>query len=877
MNKKQIYALVSVAMFSLAACATTPSSARQKYSVFVDSDGVMRRSDSKEEVSYYGTNYTVPFAHAYRALCRLGIDRKEAIRRDVYHMARLGINAFRLHLWEAEICDAQGNILENEHLDLLDFLIAELEKRGIDIVLTAQTNFGNGYPEKNTDTGAFTYDFDKCKIHEDPKAQRIQENYLKQLASHTNPYTGLSYGKDRAIIAIEVNNEPCHSGSKKQVTAYINRMVKALRRGGFDKPVIYNVSHNSEVTSAYYDADIQGTTFQWYPTGLVAGHKRTGNFLPYVDQYIIPWKDSIKNYGKFARFVYEFDPGDVLVSDLYPAIVRTLRKEGFQWITQFAYDPTDMARFNTEYQTHFLNLAYTPAKALSMAIAAEAAQEVPRGADFGKYPDNTRFGHTLLSEKGTALYNSPLKYICTGEFSDTPADIDSLELVAGVGNNAVVKYNGTGAYFLDRLDSGHWRLEVMPDVVLTEDPFRKPSLSREVGQIVYTSHPMTINIPSLGNDFFFTALNQGNTRSGRASGASIDIYPGVYLLSRDTPEPGKWTATTPFGPSRAASPLGNMYLGEYAAPKPSDSGIHLTSTPKPRISTDSPLPIHAIAISPEGVDSVVMYPAEASFWRNDNKLYPLANNCDKPYEWSALLKAPHHTGKYSYRLVAYSAGKPVSFPGAIPGTPLDWDFPEDAPLYTTDITESDTPLPVILPSQPYIAIEAGAIPYNQGAWLQTLPASISRPEMYKLEFTPEESGIRAVIRADFPDIPSLDTRFNTRKELYILLGDKPECVENMEIGLVDKRGISFTTTIHSDNLTLRPDGMYEATVPLHSLKQTATWLLPAAYPAFLTQCFNSAVSGKTLKLDEICGAVITLPDLQKDTRVRLLLRAMLLK
>ena len=39
--------------------------ARQNYKIYVDDKGVMRRSDTKEEVSYYGTNYTVPFAYSY--------------------------------------------------------------------------------------------------------------------------------------------------------------------------------------------------------------------------------------------------------------------------------------------------------------------------------------------------------------------------------------------------------------------------------------------------------------------------------------------------------------------------------------------------------------------------------------------------------------------------------------------------------------------------------------------------------------------------------------------------------------------------------------------------------------------------------------------
>lgn len=374
MSGKVLY-LIVLLLSGVFAQPLVCASNRQSYTLQVDKQGVLRRSDTGAEAAYYGTNYTAPFAHAYRALGYLGVDRKEAIRRDVYHLARLGLNAFRLHLWDVELSDERGNLRENDHLDLLDFLIAELERRGIDIVLTAQTDFGNGYPERNIDTGGFAYLFDKCDIHSNPQARKCQENYLRQLASHVNPYTGLSYGADRAIIAMEINNEPCHTSTSKQVTDYINSMVKALRRGGFDKPILYNVTHNPDVTEAYYKANIQGTTFQWYPTGLVNGRKRYGNFLPHVDNYTIPWEETMAGYRGKARFIYEFDPGDLLDANMYPAIVRTLRGKGFQWITQFAYDPTDIARFNTEYQTHFLNLAYTPSKALSMLIAAEATTE----------------------------------------------------------------------------------------------------------------------------------------------------------------------------------------------------------------------------------------------------------------------------------------------------------------------------------------------------------------------------------------------------------------------------------------------------------------------------------------------------------------------
>lgn len=551
---------------------TSPTADRQSFSIYVDDNGVLRRSDTNDEVAYYGTNYTVPFAHAYRALGQLGVDRKEAIKRDVYHMARLGFNAFRLHLWDVELSDAEGNLQQNDHLDLLDFLIAELEKRGIDIVLTAQTNFGNGYPDRDIDTGGYSYDFDKCEIHENPRAQQIQENYLKQLAAHVNPYTSKSYAEDRAIIAMEVNNEPCHSGTSEQVTAYINRMVTALRSSGFDKPILYNVSHNPDVTDAYYKADIQGTTYQWYPTGLVAGRMRHGNFLPNVSKYEIPWEDTMPGYADKAKFIYEFDPGDVLVANLYPAIVRTLRGKGFQWITQFAYDPIDMARFNTEYQTHFLNLAYTPSKAISMLIASQAMQQIPRGADYGDYPasnyfdDFAVFGVTDEKDLGSYL-NSPTKHYYTNDQELVKPHKSTLEHIAGVGSSyQVVNYEGSGAYFLDKLDDKHWRLEVMPDVELTADPFRHTSLDHEVAQISYTERPMLIRLPELGDTYRYVGMNEGNTRSGRAAGRSFDVYPGVYLLSADEPDTLTWTAATPFSNGTAAHGGMNMLVGEYVAP-----------------------------------------------------------------------------------------------------------------------------------------------------------------------------------------------------------------------------------------------------------------------------------------------------------------------
>lgn len=531
--------------------------------IYIDGNGVMRWSDTRREASFFGVNYTLPFAHAYRAIGYLELDRKAAIDKDVYHISRLGLNAYRIHLWDVELTDGQGNLLENEHLDLMDYLIAKLKERNIHIVITAQTNFGNGYPERNIQTGGFSYKYDKCDMHSHPEAIAAQETYLHGLVKHVNPYTGLAYKDDPSIVGFEINNEPCHSGTKKEVKAYINRMLKAINKTGNRKPVFYNVSHNGYVVEAYYETAIQGTTYQWYPIGLVSGQTQQGNFLPYIDRYDIPFSDKVKGFDKKTRMVYEFDPADIMYSYMYPAMVRTFRTAGFQWITQFAYDPMDIAYANTEYQTHFLNLAYTPHKAISMKIAAEAARSLKRGESYGSYPQDTLFGDgfRVSYTEDLSELNNGKKFYYSNHTNTQPKDASQLVSIAGCGSSPIIHYEGTGAYFMDCLEPGVWRLEVMPDAVVVNDPFAKPSLDKEVVTIAYGAWDMALQIPDLGMEFTFTALNQGNQQKGDVTDGIIrGLRPGTYLL--------KHKNCTPKQNWQADSQWNSIRIGEYVAPAP---------------------------------------------------------------------------------------------------------------------------------------------------------------------------------------------------------------------------------------------------------------------------------------------------------------------
>ena len=536
-------------------------SKNNKSGIFVDKTGVMRWQKDGTEASFFGVNYTAPFAYGYRSIQRTGVSVEQAIKDDVYHFSRLGLDAFRVHVWDVEISDSLGNLINNEHLRLFDFLIAELKKRKIKTLITPIAFWGNGYPEKDENTGSFSSKYGKQRALLEEAAFLAQERYLKQFFQHKNPYTGLTYQNDPDVIAAEVNNEPQHSGAKELTTQYVNRMVKAIRSTGWSKPIFYNISESPKYADAIVKAkDVQGYTFQWYPTGLVSGHTLKGNYLPHVSRYHIPF-DTIPAFKNAAKIVYEFDAGDVLDSYMYPAMAKSFRVAGFQWATQFAYDPMATAHGNTEYQTHYLNMAYTPSKSISLLIASKAFHDLPRSKP---QAIDSVFGPFRLSYAASrSEMNAEQEFYYSNTTSSKPVNIGHLQHIAGVGNSPVIQYSGTGAYFADRIADGVWRLEVMPDAVYLSDPFEKTSAGKMVTGISWATQNMNVQLPDLGLGFAIKALNKGNQATGKSVAGAFKISPGVYLLTREN-----LSSTL-----NANSIWQNIQLGEFVAPKATESPV----------------------------------------------------------------------------------------------------------------------------------------------------------------------------------------------------------------------------------------------------------------------------------------------------------------
>lgn len=820
--------------------------------VYIDKSGVLRWKHTNQEASFYGVNYTVPFAHAYRALNYKGGNHKEAIDRDVYHMSRLGYNAYRIHIWDVEISDSTGNLLSNVHLDLLDYLFAKLEEKGIYSLVTMMTNFGNGYPERNVNTGAFTYLYDKCNVHAHPEAIKAQQKYISQLVNHKNPYNGKSYKNDPFIVGFEINNEPCHTGDIAITKNYVRSMVDALKSAGNKKPIFYNVSHNESHVSAYYQPGVEGTTYQWYPIGLVAGKERKGNFLPYVDRYPISFS-GVKDFDKKTLAVYEYDPADILSSYIHPAMVRTFRSTGFQWITQFAYDPIDIAKYNTEYQTHFLNLAYTPSKAISTMIAAEVAFQIPRKQVYAPYPENTTFGDfTVNYDQDLSVLNDGVKYYYTRSHQITPKSEHTLRHVAGVGSSTLVNYHGTGAYFLDQLETGVWRLELMPDVEITSDPFEKPSLNKEIAAILWNNQPIEIRLQDLRADFLVQKINNGEQTVAKAS--SFSVSPGVYLLKDKNKSALNWNAQSKFKTGK---------LGDFYAPEPSTFTTPIVIHSAPQfIEKEKGADISMKVLSNTKIDSVILQTDQISFWRDKNPYLKLNKNGN---QYTASLPQDILSKQdLAYTITVYTQDKKYTYPERKEGTPLDWDYISKN-YYTSKVVSVSSPI-ILMDAriEKESSLEHYAIPDSSFLWVTKDDGDFTKPASWQYKLTGKDSQSRFFWKKYVrPTIEERSTGMQHVKKVVATLEVK-DLKGTVQIGFITRKGFTYVKDINVS--ALKSD---KVELSLQELSLVPTPILPAPYPVFLTRYFVPQVK-EPFDVHEIEQVIIStseLPKGQADVRI----------
>ena len=796
--------------------------AQNKQVAIVDKNGILRWKQSKEEIKGFGTNYTLPFAYAYRNAIKKGLNPEQLIEEDVYQFARLGFDLFRVHVWDTEISDSTGNLLQNEHLRLFDYLVQKLKERRIRLIITPIAFWGNGWPEPDEATPGFSGRYGKDACLTNPAAIKAQQNYLYQLLNHVNPYTGLAYKDDDAVIAFEISNEPHHREGVDTVKQFINKMVAAMRKTGTQKPILYNISHSQQSADAYFSANIQGGTFQWYPTGLGARHELGGNLLPNVDAYTIPYVTH-PGFKKQAKIVYEFDAADVGRSYIYPAMARSFRTAGLQLATQFAYDPTYSAYANTEYGTHYMNLLYTPQKAVSLLICSEIFHQIPLYSQYGTYPADTSFGpFRVNAANDLAEMVTNEKFLYTNSTSTQPPQPAQLKYVAGTGNSPLVKYEGTGAYFLDRISENLWRLEVLPDAVWIHDPFDRTSLNKPVAVLNKRSWPIQMNLAGLGRSFhWFTVSKDTIHFAGTADNATIVVQPGVYLLS-----------STNRVPVRPTDTIGNIQLYETVHVSGSVQEMHVIHQHASELSEGKPAIIEATIISREEPAKVELYVQMPGSWY---ERLPMQRS--RSYQYTAALPASKmNQGFVQYYIVVHFKDSVISFPGAQQQHPADWDFTHTQ-SFSVPVKASNLPIYLFTAAADHAQLLRE---WRKGSQLIPLAEAGQAGLSINLETLEQKDpeNPAAVLPADYSmrfffgkKVAGRATEFSSKTKLILRAQSKQSFP--VQVALVNRHGQAFGALVE-----LKP-GTNEYTLSLRDLKPVPLVLLPRPYPGFLPYFFET--------------------------------------
>jgi len=557
--------------------------------VAVDGEGVLRWHDTGAEVALFGVNYYPPHWANYRDLKQLGVSFEETIDRDLTHFVRMGLDALRLHVFDREISDPHGNLVENDHLRILDYLVAQAKARGLYTVLTPIAWWGSPNPNNG-----FSNRFPMQDMVTDPKAWAVESRYLTQFLNHVNPHTGHAYKDEPAVPVLELINEPQYPANTpdETVVAYVNTLARAVRDTGCTKPLFYNAWGNRH--AVVRDAELEGATFGWYPSGLVAGRSLWDNFLPAVNDYRSMRSEELQ---RKAKIVYEFDAADVPGSYIYPAMGRAFRSGGAQIATQFQYDPLPVAPFNMGWHTHYLNLVYVPNQAVSFLIANEAFHRLPRLETYGAYPKSNRFGPFRVSyEDDLSEMVTERAFLYSNDTATSPPSPEKLERIVGCGSSPIVDYEGTGGYFLDRLGDGLWRLEVYPDAVWVADPYGQASFEREVSRVIWRERAMTVRLPDLGPAFRVTPLNAGNDHEAASRDGRFEAWPGIYVLRRA-------------GLAEDAVPSWDRRLGmrEFVAPPVANEAEPVVwHEPLYECAADQPLRIQATVAASQDCEGVVL-------------------------------------------------------------------------------------------------------------------------------------------------------------------------------------------------------------------------------------------------------------------------------
>ncbi|MDR2117068.1 MAG: hypothetical protein LBP87_11880 [Planctomycetaceae bacterium] len=401
---------------------------------FYVKDSVIYDQDNRV-VKLWGVNYLAPFNHNYANIDESGIDHTTTIDKDLEHFGLIGIDFIRVHLYDREITDAQGNLIENKHLKMFDYLIEQADKRGIFLMLTPtvwwntvenEIRMRKGYAywdlSQQQNFGFSNY-FAKHAMLWHPLAIECQKTYLKALFNHRNAYSGKRLCEYKNIVTIELINEPEYiyegqidyeplMGSdiwlqskkpnylKQQYDAFVKTLSEI-------KPRKELMPHFRAKILSHYFSELLPIVDEYFADRVITSHIEysieDSNIIKAfqdnkidavnVGAYALPtgkfdggntdWANFLllignwlehhqkRNWSGHPKIVYEYGASGSLEGYVLGAYGATFRRANIQMAAYFTYTPSAVAAYNPGWLIHYLNLEHTPNKVAGFAAAGE--------------------------------------------------------------------------------------------------------------------------------------------------------------------------------------------------------------------------------------------------------------------------------------------------------------------------------------------------------------------------------------------------------------------------------------------------------------------------------------------------------------------------
>lgn len=161
-------------------------------------------------------------------------------------LANQGYNCIRFHHTDASWSNcfltkrSDGKwVINKDKLEAFDYFFYQLKLNGIysniNLLTGRSISSADGFPQE---VNGKPWKALHCLGFWDDSAKNHQKNYAKELLSHVNPYTGLSYIEDPAVAIIEVNNE--------------NGLLMGYLNGDLDRFIGGNLYNDLEVKWNYW-------------------------------------------------------------------------------------------------------------------------------------------------------------------------------------------------------------------------------------------------------------------------------------------------------------------------------------------------------------------------------------------------------------------------------------------------------------------------------------------------------------------------------------------------------------------------------------------------------------------------------------------------